>query len=150
MMALVNRWYQVLQHFITQDRLTLEELELITNTTSQTVKKTIQLLNEQMEHVGKIVEVSGVYQLKVIDSKQFEVVMNGSLKQQMDFNSSSKRMAVLIDCFMKRQDYVMIDDLSELLGVSRSTVNKDLRNLKQLLQEFNISLIGTPNKGLLL
>lgn len=116
MMALVNRWYQVLQHFITQDRLTLEELELITNTTSQTVKKTIQLLNEQMEHVGKIVEVSGVYQLKVIDSKQFEVVMNGSLKQQMDFNSSSKRMAVLIDCFMKRQDYVMIDDLSELLG----------------------------------
>lgn len=129
MMALVNRWYQVLQHFITQDRLTLEELELITNTTSQTVKKTIQLLNEQMEHVGKIVEVSGVYQLKVIDSKQFEVVMNGSLKQQMDFNSSSKRMAVLIDCFMKRQDYVMIDDLSELLGVSRSTVNKDLRML---------------------
>ena len=100
MMALVNRWYQVLQHFITQDRLTLEELELITNTTSQTVKKTIQLLNEQMEHVGKIVEVSGVYQLKVIDSKQFEVVMNGSLKQQMDFNSSSKRMAVLIDCFI--------------------------------------------------
>lgn len=146
----MNRWYQVLQHFITQDRLTLEELELITNTTSQTVKKTIQLLNEQMEHVGKITEVSGVYQLKVIDSKQFEVVMNGSLRQQMDFNSSSKRMAVLIDCFMKRQDYVMIDDLSELLGVSRSTVNKDLRNLKQLLKEFNISLIGTPNKGLLL
>ncbi|MGG5314391.1 BglG family transcription antiterminator [Enterococcus sp. AZ072] len=149
-MALVNRWYQVLQHFITQDRLTLEELELITDTTSQTVKKTIQLLNEQMEHVAKIVEASGVYQLKVIDSKQFEAVMNGSLKQQMDFNSSSKRMAVLIDCFMKRQDYVVIDDLSELLGVSRSTVNKDLRNLKQLLQEFDVSLIGTPNKGLLL
>lgn len=149
-MALVNRWYQVLQHFITQDRLTLEELELITNTTSQTVKKTIQLLNEQMEHVAKIVEATGFYQLKVIDSKQFEGVMNGSLKQQMDFNSSSKRMAVLIDCFMKRQDYVVIDDLSEIVGVSRSTVNKDLRNLKQLLQDFDISLIGTPNKGLLL
>lgn len=149
-MALVNRWYQVLQHFITQDRLTLEELELITNTTSQTVKKTIQLLNEQMEHVAKIVEAAGFYQLKVIDSKQFEAVMNGSLKQQMDFNSSSKRMAVLIDCFMKRQDYVVIDDLSEILGVSRSTVNKDLRNLKQLLPEFDVSLIGTPNKGLLL
>lgn len=149
-MALVNRWYQVLQHFITQDRLTLEELELITNTTSQTVKKTIQLLNEQMEHVAKIVEATGFYQLKVIDSKQFEGVMNGSLKQQMDFNSSSKRMAVLIDCFMKRQDYVVIDDLSEIVGVSRSTVNKDLRNLKQLLQDFDVSLIGTPNKGLLL
>lgn len=149
-MVLVNRWYQVLQRFITQDRLTLEELELITNTTSRTVKKTIQSLNEQMEHVAKIVEDSGVYQLKVIDSKQFELVMNGSLKQQMDFNSSSKRIAVLIDHFMNDQEYIMIDDFSELLDVSRSTVNTDLRNLKQMLEEYDISLIGTPNKGLLM
>lgn len=149
-MVLVNRWYQVLQHFITQERLTLEELELITNTTSRTVKRTIQLLNEQIEHIAKITEDSGIYQLKVIDSKQFELVMNGSLKQQMDFNSSSKRIAVVIDYFMKNQEYVMIDELSELLDVSRSTVNTDLRNLKLTLQEYDISLIGTPNKGLLL
>ncbi|MGM0214361.1 BglG family transcription antiterminator [Enterococcus sp. AZ109] len=149
-MALVNRWYQVLQHFITQDRLTLDELQQITDTTSQTVKKTILLLNEQLEHIAKIVESAGVYQLKVIDSKQFEEVMNGSLKQEMDFNSSSKRMAVLIECFIKSDDYVVIDDLSEMIGVSRSTVNKDLRNLKTILAEFDLSLIGTPNKGLLL
>lgn len=149
-MVLVNRWYQVLQSFIAQDRLTLEELELITNTTSRTVKKTIQSLNEQIEHVAKIVENSGIYQLKIIDSKQFELVMNGSLKQHMDFNSSSKRTAVLIDHFMNDQDYLKIDDFSELLDVSRSTVNTDLRNLKLILQEYDISLIGTPNRGLLM
>ncbi|MGO3727290.1 MAG: HTH domain-containing protein, partial [Enterococcus viikkiensis] len=55
-MALVNRWYQVLQHFITHDRLSLEELKQITNTSTQTVKKTIQLLNEQLERVLKIVD----------------------------------------------------------------------------------------------
>ncbi|MCB5952837.1 HTH domain-containing protein [Enterococcus sp. BWT-B8] len=149
-MTLVNRWYQILQYFIAYDRLTREELQKITATTSQTVKKTIQLLNEQLDHIAKIIEKEGFYQLKVIDTQQFEAVMNGSLKQHVDLNSSSKRIAVLIDCFIKQNDYIVIDDLSDLLGVSRSTVNKDLRSLKQLLAEYDSTLIGTPNKGLLL
>mgnify|MGYP001420603318 CR=1 FL=1 len=149
-MALINRWYQLLQQFISHDHLTLAQLQSITDTTAQTVKKTIQLLNEQLAHTAKIVEAANGYQLKVLDLPRFEAVMNGSLRQQADFNSSSKRMAVLIDCFMKQSDYVVIDDLAELIGVSRSTVNKDLRKLKEILIPFDVSLTGTPNKGLLL
>ncbi|REC32738.1 hypothetical protein CF160_10005 [Enterococcus pseudoavium] len=149
-MALIKRWYQLLQHFITQDRLSLEELQKITDTSVQTTKKAIQLLNDQLENIAIIEENTNIYTLKVLDSQQFSEVMNGSLKQQTDFNSSTKRMAVLIDCFMKQVDYIVIDDLSERLGVSRSTVNKDLRNLKKIMRNYQISLIGTPNKGLLL
>ena len=147
-MALINRWYQLLQHFITHDRLSLSELQKITGTSAQTTKKAIQLLNDQMERVALIEEKENIYLLKVMDSYQFSEIMNGSLKQQTDFNSSTKRIAVLIDCFIKQEGYIVIDDLSEALGVSRSTVNKDLRNLKQLMSKYQISLIGTPNKGL--
>lgn len=147
-MALINRWYQLLQHFITHDRLSLNELQKITDTSAQTTKKAIQLLNDQMERIALIEEKENIYTLKVMDVQQFSEIMNGSLKQQTDFNSSTKRMAVLIDCFMKQDGYVVIDDLSEVLGVSRSTVNKDLRNLKQLMARYQIALIGTPNKGL--
>lgn len=147
-MALINRWYQLLQHFITHDRLSLNELQKITDTSAQTTKKAIQLLNDQMEQIAVIEEKDTSYSLKVMDSQQFSEIMNGSLKQQTDFNSSTKRIAVLIDCFMKQEGYIVIDDLSEVLGVSRSTVNKDLRNLKQLMTRYQISLIGTPNKGL--
>ncbi|MDT2596398.1 BglG family transcription antiterminator [Enterococcus dongliensis] len=147
-MALINRWYKLLQNFITYDRLNLEELQKITDTSAQTTKKAIQLLNDQMENIAIIEEKENLYSLKVKDSHQFSKIMNGSLKQQTDFNSSTKRMAVLIDCFIKDKDYVVIDDLSEVLGVSRSTVNKDLRNLKKIMSKYQISLIGTPNKGL--
>ena len=147
-MALINRWYQLLQHFITHDRLSLNELQKITDTSAQTTKKAIQLLNDQMEQIAVIEEKDTSYSLKVMDSQQFSEIMNGSLKQQTDFNSSTKRIAVLIDSFMKQEGYIVIDDLSEVLGVSRSTVNKDLRNLKQLMTRYQISLIGTPNKGL--
>ncbi|MGP5429693.1 BglG family transcription antiterminator [Enterococcus malodoratus] len=147
-MALINRWYQLLQHFITHDRLSLNELQKITDTSAQTTKKAIQLLNDQMERIAVIEERENIYSLKVMDSQQFSEIMNGSLKQQIDFNSSTKRIAVLIDCFMKQEGYIVIDDLSEVLGVSRSTVNKDLRNLKQIMSGYQISLIGTPNKGL--
>lgn len=147
-MALINRWYQLLQHFITHDRLSLNELQKITDTSAQTTKKAIQLLNDQMEQIAVIEEKDTSYSLKVMDSQQFSEIMNGSLKQQTDFNSSTKRIAVLIDSFMKQEGYIVIDDLSEVLGVSRSTVNKDLRNLKQLMTRYQISLIGTTNKGL--
>lgn len=147
-MALINRWYQLLQHFITHDRLSLDELQKITDTSPQTTKKAIQLLNDQMEHIAKIEENKNIYTLVVMDSQQFSEIMNGSLKQRTDFNSSTKRLAVLIDCFMNQEGYVVIDDLSELLGVSRSTVNKDLRSLKRVMLNYQVSLIGTPNKGL--
>lgn len=147
-MALINRWYQLLQQFMTHDRLSLNELQKITDMSPQTTKKAIQLLNDQMEHIAMIEEIDHIYSLKIMDSKQFSEIMNGSLKQQTDFNSSTKRIAVLIDCFMQQEGYVVIDDLSEMLGVSRSTVNKDLRNLKAILLNYQISLIGTPNKGL--
>lgn len=149
-MALINRWYQLLQHFITQDYLSLGELQKITGTSAQTTKKTIQLLNDQMERTAIVEENNTIYSLKIIDSQQFSEIMNGSLKQQTDFNSSTKRMAVLIDCFMNQTDYIVIDDLSEILGVSRSTVNKDLNHLKKIMKNYQVSLIGTPNKGLLM
>ena len=95
-MALINRWYQLLQQFMTHDRLSLNELQKITDTSPQTTKKTIQLLNDQMEHIAMIKEIDQIYSLKIMDSKQFSEIMNGSLKQQTDFNSSTKRIAVLI------------------------------------------------------
>lgn len=150
-MTLVNRWYQILQHFITHDQLTIAELKKITQTSTQTVKKTIASLNDQLEHIARITEKKQVYTLEIIDTTQFDSVMGGSLKQETDFNSGLKRIAFLIDYFCQHDDqYVVIDELAEQLEVSRSTVNKDLRQLKQLMESYKLSLTGTPNKGLIL
>lgn len=149
-MTLVNQWYQILQHFITRDHLTLADLNEITQASTQTVKKNIRLLNEQLEQIARVTEDNQVYTLEIIDSQRFEIVMNGSLKQQTDFNSGLKRIAFLIDYFSQTDQYVVIDELAQQLEVSRSTVNKDLRHLKHLLADYQLSLIGTPNKGLIL
>lgn len=147
-MPLINRWYQMLQLFMVRQQLTLEELRKRTNTSSQTVKNSIKLLNEQLTGIAEIIQEEHFYTLEIIDYDLFDTILTGSLKVQSDFNSPSKRIGYIIQQLLDTSDYVLIDDLSQELEVSRGTVNNDLKNLKSILVNFDISLNGTPNRGL--
>lgn len=147
-LPLINRWYQMLQLFMIRQRLSLEELKKETNTSSQTVKNSIELLNEQLEGVAEIIQESHFYTLEIIDYDMFDSILTGSLKEQSDFNSPSKRMAYIIQKLLDTSAFVLIDDLSQELEVSRGTVNNDLKNLKNIIVDYDISLNGTPNRGL--
>ncbi|WP_369671436.1 helix-turn-helix domain-containing protein, partial [Enterococcus faecium] len=43
---------------------------------------------------------------------------------------------------------LLIDDLAEEIGVSRTTINKDLRNVKDLAKGYQVNIVGKPNRGL--
>src|SRR5699024_7527895 len=46
------------------------------------------------------------------------------------------------------EHYLKLDDLSEELYVSRSTVHNDLKNGKEILNEYGIQLETRPNYGI--
>src|SRR5699024_2818876 len=46
------------------------------------------------------------------------------------------------------EHYLKLDDLSEEIYVSRSTVQKDLKNVKEILNEYGIQLETRPNYGI--
>ena len=50
--------------------------------------------------------------------------------------------------FIKTAQFVRIDDLSEMLYVSRSTITNDIRNVEDSLKSYHITLIRRPNYGL--
>ena len=147
-LPLINRWYQMLQLFVMRPSLSLEELKKRTQTSSQTVKSSIELLNEQLGSIAEINQTGSLYTLKVFDYDAFDAILSGRLKEQSDFNSPSKRMAYILQKLLDTPDYVLIDDLSQELEVSRGTVNNDLKHLKRVLADYDSSLKGTPNRGL--
>ena len=147
-MALVNRWYRILELLVTQQRITLEEMRLDLNVSMSTLQKSIEQLNETLDSDLQIKQVGHSVTLEVYDYRRLEDILAGSLRRESDFNSSSKRTSYLIRRLVRSAEPLLIDDLAEEIGVSRTTINKDLRQVKELAEDYQVTIIGRPNHGL--
>ena len=148
LVSLVKKWYLILNTLLVKEYITAEKLSDITQTTSQTLKKNIELLNDQLKGIASILWEKGSYYLYIENYSAFKEIMNGELKKDMDFNSSSKRIAFILKTLLNTKGFVTMDSLAERIEVSRGTVNKDVKNIKKIISDFGISLYGIPNKGI--
>ena len=147
-MAVVNRWYRILELLVTQQRLTLEELRSDLNISLSTLQKSIEQLNELLDSDLQIKQEGQLVSLEVYDYRRLEDILAGSLRKGSDFNSSSKRTSYLIRRLVRSSQPLLIDDLAEEIGVSRTTINKDLRQVKELAAAYQVNILGRPNRGL--
>ncbi|WP_273478053.1 HTH domain-containing protein [Ignavigranum ruoffiae] len=147
-MSLLIRWYEILNLLLTQKTISLENLEDHLNLSSATVKKSIDLLNQEIAPYAEIIEQSSSYFLKIYDYEKFDLIKTGSLKKQADYNSTTKRKAFLLSKLLASKTPLTILDFAELLDVSKGTVSNDLKSLKQDLSHYDINVISIQNKGI--
>ena len=147
-MAVVNRWYRILELLVTQQRLTLEEMRSDLKVSLSTLQKSIEQLNELLDSDLQIKQEGQLVSLEVYDYRRLEDILAGSLRKESDFNSSSKRTSYLIKRLVRSSQPLLIDDLAEEIGVSRTTINKDLRQVKELAAAYQVNILGRPNRGL--
>lgn len=147
-MALVNRWYRILESLVARHVITLEEMRSNLNVSMSTLQKSIEQLNEILDSDIQIKQVGNTLRLEVYDYSRLEEVLSGSLRKESDFNSSSKRSSYLVKRLVRTSEPLLIDDLAEEIGVSRTTINKDLRNVKDLAKGYQVNIVGKPNRGL--
>lgn len=150
MLAIVNRWYQILQLLVAKKYVSMDDLKVQLHSSAQTIKKCISLLNEEIYGIAKIVFEKGYFELRIEEYDLFLEIMNGTLKGELDFNSSTKRVSYILKRLLDTDDYILIDDLSAELETSRGTVNKDIKYLKELVSAFGVQLSGKTNKGMYL
>lgn len=67
---------------------------------------------------------------------------------EFSFHTPEERKNRMLHFFLIRNNYVTIDQVSNFLKVSRNTVINDLKQIKDWLTSFNLSLISYPYKGL--
>lgn len=152
-MGLVNRWYNILEFFFHRGEASLEELEQEFKLSKNTMKKTISLLNEELEETAKIVfSANNNLELEIYQGSKFENIMSGSLRFESDFNSSSKRVAFILKNLIKaeQESYLTISFFSEVLGVSIGTVNNDLSQARGITKRYDVTIEGIRNRGLAL
>ncbi|MGX7173959.1 BglG family transcription antiterminator [Enterococcus ratti] len=149
-MTLVNRWYQVLKLLVDHKEMNLQDLQEKLIASPQTVRKSIDTLNDELIGIAKIIQKESLFQLEIRDFEEFEIVLSGRLKKEADFNSSSKRVSYIIKRLIEADHFISTYDLSEELAVSRGTVNKDIKRMKELVRPWQVSVIGRPNRGIYL
>lgn len=147
-MAVVNRWYQILQLLVTRKKMTTTELEQKLCISRQTIRNSIESLNEELNDIAVIRQKDHTYQLNIHNFERFEEVMVGGLKKTRDFNSANKRIAFIIKRLIESGDFIAMDELSEELGVSRGTAANDIKEMKQLVRFYHVQVSGTPNRGM--
>ncbi|TFJ92185.1 BglG family transcription antiterminator [Lentibacillus salicampi] len=123
--------------------------------TSRTTRNDIKNLNEIIsEHGAEICTTMGKgYHLEVTDNQKFrnflgivftEKVSDGRMVPSLP----EERTAYLIKRLLLSNNYLKLDDLADEIYVSKSTIQNDLKNVKNVLDDYDIHLDSRPNHGL--
>lgn len=147
-MAVVNRWYRILDILVAQHHVSVDDMLEILGVSPQTLQSSIEQLNDILDRDIQIRQEANTLYLDVLDYARLEDILLGRLRKETDFNSSSKRVSYLIKRLLQTAQPLLIDDLAEDMGVSRSTINKDLKKVKRLASDYQVTITGTPNRGL--
>ena len=121
---------------------TAEALAEELGVSSKTVRKQLKNLNELLSEYGVFVESKhGTgYRLVVKDSYRRieleELMQKRELQQSGIPNSSEERVKYLLEYLLNSDGYVKLDDLSEMLYISKKTLTGNLKEVESMLGEF--------------
>lgn len=128
------------------------ELAKILDLNEKTVRTTIGKMRDSLDEYGIEIEskTRKGYHLLIYDKEKYQAFINNDewLSKNDIPNNSKEREEWLLDYLLKQHKFVRIDDLSEMLYVSRSTITNDIRNVEDSLKSYHITLIRRPNYGL--
>ncbi|RSL35025.1 transcription antiterminator [Salibacterium salarium] len=135
--------------------LTSQHLAHVNQVTTRTTRNDIKHLNTILSKNGAVItslRAKG-YEFEIKDDQLFrtfleEIFQGGSTKHNNIPDLPEERTPYLIKRLLLANGYVKLDDLADELLISRSTIQNDIRTVKDILQTYDITLEKRPNYGL--
>lgn len=93
------------------------------------------------------------YRLQIHDETLYNQFLKTLLQQETNSQflipvNQEERIFYIIRYFLSHPDYVRLNDLADEIYVSRSTLNTDIREVKERLSYFHLKLTSRPSYGL--
>lgn len=152
---LSSRMKTILRELLAADQpITGTYLANINQVTPRTTREDIKQLDSILKkHGAAIISIiSKGYKLDVSDDQTFrhylQSIAVGSNIQKKIPTTPEERVSYIIKRLLLSNDYIKTDDLADELYVSKSTIQADLKTVKQILQKYDIVLEPRPNYGL--
>lgn len=132
--------------------ITAKQLAVQVQASEKTVRNIIQSLRMELEEYGAHIESKPKlgYELKVTDEEKFLSFVHQMQNQNKEgLQSTEERVLFILKVFLEHSsEYVKLDELAEMMHVSKSCVNRDIREVKQLLEASQLKLEARPYYGL--
>ncbi|SDZ65729.1 lichenan operon transcriptional antiterminator [Evansella caseinilytica] len=132
--------------------ITSEQLAAQIQVTSRTIRNDIKLLDELLRrHGAAVVSLkSKGYKLIVSDEGLFKQLLKHIVESEGKAVpvEPEDRVRFLVRKLLLQDQYIKLDDIADELFISRSTLQKDLRDVKVIIEKYGLSLQKKPNFGL--
>lgn len=131
--------------------ITSEEVASFFKVSSRTIRKWCKEVNNSLAGNGGGIEVKPRLGIRLVIEN--EEVFTAFLKQISNVdnnvpNSQEERVQYLLEYLLVSEEYVRLDDLSEQLYVSKSSLSNDLKIVKERLKEYNLILETKARYGM--
>ncbi len=147
-----KREIQILDILRQDSYISSQELAKQMNLSDRTVQTLIKRINENSADYGAKVTAKKRYgyRLEILEpeiyAKRKKLLACAAQKNVPD--TPEKRMAYIIIRLLDEKGYVKLEQLCDELYVSKSTIASDMKNAKEILHRFSLSLESKPNRGI--
>lgn len=136
-----------------QQPITGEQLARSIQVTSRTIRNDIKEIEQLFEDENAGATIHSIrgqgYQLDIIDDDKFKYFIQTMVEEDGSIPVESEdRVHYLVRKFLLNSDYLKIEDLADEIFVSRSTLRNDLKDVKVILNKYQLELAKRPNYGL--
>lgn len=121
----------------------------IFNVSEKTIRNRIKEIEEELTYNGGlIVSRRGLgYSINIIDKELFDDWFYSDKNSNLPV-LPHERLLYIVKFLLLSDDYILIDDLSEKICVSRNTVSADIKQVSRLLAKYGLKIIRKPYYGI--
>ncbi|MED3653163.1 BglG family transcription antiterminator [Heyndrickxia sporothermodurans] len=136
---------------LAQEPLTSSEIGSLLQVSSKTIRNDVKELNEQLESYDAYVSSTRGkgYQLIIQNERLFQQFIQSQHDPQDDIPSNhQERVSYLMEKLLMSSDYNKIEDLADELYISRSTLQHELKHIREILKKYDLALDQKPYHGI--
>lgn len=133
---------------------TSKEIGEVMELSSKTIRKEINLLNSVIKDKGAIIESkpSKGFIFTIKDKDKFKIFLKNDWYKyayyQEEDGDKNLRYVNILRTFLFSNSYIKQFELAETFHVSESQINKDLPNIRQILEGYDLELVSKPYYGM--
>lgn len=142
---------KVLFYIKNRPGLSLDRLCEEFDVSDRTIRTYVKKLNSNLEPAAHIQKArGGGYSLVVNDGEAFRSIVEDTASAGIRPIPSTPegRVRYLLRDLLSRADWITLDDLSEILFVSRNAISNDLKQVEDELGRFDLTLERRPHYGI--
>lgn len=148
-----TRMQRIIQLLMNTDELqTSTELATTLQVSSKTVQNDVKELNKVLEsNIAFIKSYRGKgYLLQINDDEKFKCLLKSFSEKddQIIPTEPEERIQFLMEKLLLQASYLKMDDLADELFISRSTLQSDINDIRNIVKKYGLSLEQKPNYGI--